>query len=163
MQESKCCSLHPQCCRTAVQAPEPGPNLQHVLPAAQAVAWCPGWAQASSSSPSSSGSRCRNSHAEYATPAASTAPRARCHQPFHRTGPDRRAACHALMQAQTGEDKTTERQGRAPNMSELEKGLPGMKYSDGAPAVPVSISRSRTVYLPAGSLISWFSAREQGL
>ena len=39
-------------------------------------------------------------------------------------------------------------------MSELEKGLPGMKYSEGAPAVPVSISRSRTVYLPAGSLIS---------
>jgi hypothetical protein len=47
-------------------------------------------------------------------------------------------------------------------MSELEKGLPGMKYSEGAPAVPVSISRSRTVYLPAGSLISWPSARGPG-
>ncbi len=43
-------------------------------------------------------------------------------------------------------------------MRELENGLPGVKYSDGAPAVPLSISRSRTVYLPAGSLISWFSA-----
>ena len=48
--------------------------------------------------------------------------------------------------------------GPVPARRMRERPLLPEKNSAGTPAVPDSISRSRTVYRLAGSLISWFSA-----
>lgn len=47
----------------------------------------------------------------------------------------------------------------SPPKRTLDQGLPPAKNSAGTPRVPVSISRSRTVNLLAGSLISWCSVK----